>query len=61
MPLSVAARGLRLAEALMKSTAPVTWDEAELLEVSMTSRSGTADAERLGVVPERLAAVLGAA
>jgi NADH dehydrogenase len=44
----------------MKSAAPVTWDEAELLEVSMTARHGTADAERLGVVPKRLAAVLGA-
>ena len=60
VPLGVAARALRLAEALMKSATPVTWDEAELLEVSMTSRHGTADAERLGVVPKRLAAVLGA-
>jgi len=59
VPLGVAARALRLAEALMKSATPVTWDEAELLEVSMTSRHGTADAERLGVVPKRLAAVLG--
>ena len=33
----------------MKSKAPATWDEAELLEVSMTSRHGTADAEALGV------------
>ncbi len=61
VPLAIAARGLRLTEALMKSAAPVTWDEAELLEVPMTSRHGTADAERLGVVPKRLAAVLGAA
>lgn len=59
VPLGIAARGLRLTEALMKSAAPVTWDEAELLEVSMTSRHGTADAERLGVAPKRLAAVLG--
>jgi len=59
LPLGVTARALRLAEALMKSAAPVTWDEAELLEVSMTSRHGTADAERLGVAPKRLAAVLG--
>ncbi len=60
LPLGVTARALRLAEALMKSAAPVTWDEAELLEVSMTSPHGTADAERLGVTPKRLAAVLGA-
>jgi len=60
VPIAMAARALRLTEALMKSAAPVTWDEAELLEVSMTSRHGTADCERLGVAPRRLAAVLGA-
>ena len=59
VPLAVAARGLRLTEALMKSAAPATWDEAELLEVSMTSVDGVAGAERLGVRPKRLAAVLG--
>ncbi len=59
IPLGVTSRALRLAEALATSAAPVTWDEAELLEVSMTSRHGTADAERLGVTPKRLAAVLG--
>jgi uncharacterized protein YbjT (DUF2867 family) len=52
--------GLRTAETLMKSKAPATWDEAELLEVSMTSRHGTADAEQLGVTPRSMAAVLGA-
>ena len=51
---------LRTAEALMKSKAPAVWDEAELLEVSMTSRQGTADAETLGVTPRPMAAVLGA-
>ena len=51
---------LKVAEALMKSKAPATWDEAELLQVSMTSRHGTADAEALGVTPQPLAAVLGA-
>jgi NADH dehydrogenase len=50
---------LRTAEALMKSKTPATWDEAELLEVSMTSRKGTADAEALGVTPRPMAAVLG--
>jgi uncharacterized protein YbjT (DUF2867 family) len=52
---------LRAAETLLKSRAPATWDEAELLQVSMTSRHGTADAEALGVTPRPLAAVLGAA
>ena len=51
---------LRAAEALMKSKAPATWDEAELLEVSMVSRTGTAGAEALGVTPRPMAAVLGA-
>ena len=50
---------LRAAETLMKSKAPATWDEAELLEVSMTSRKGTADAEALGVTPRAMGAVLG--
>jgi hypothetical protein len=31
------------------------------MEITMTSRHGTADAESLGVVPQRMAAVLGAA
>ena len=44
----------------MKSRAPATWDMAEILEVSMTSKSGTRDAEALGVTPQRMAAVLGA-
>jgi uncharacterized protein YbjT (DUF2867 family) len=53
--------GLRSAEALMKSKAPATWDEAELLSVSLTSPTGSADAEALGVSPAPLGAVLGAA
>lgn len=61
LPLGVTSRALRLAEALMKSAAPITWDEAELLEVAMTTPHGTSGAERLGVVPKRLAAVLGTA
>ncbi len=36
-----------------------TWEEAELMEVSMTTPRGTADAEELGVRPKPLAAVLG--
>ena len=37
-----------------------TWEEAELMEVPMTSARGTADAERLGVEPRTMGAVLGA-
>jgi uncharacterized protein YbjT (DUF2867 family) len=61
VPTPVVSRGLRLLEALMGPRAFATWDEAELLEVPMTTRLGTADAERLGVSPQPMAAVLGAA
>ena len=60
VPSPLVRASLRAAETLMKSKAPATWDEAELLEVSMTSRKGTADAEALGVTPRPMAAVLGA-
>ncbi|MBA3747221.1 MAG: NAD(P)H-binding protein [Solirubrobacterales bacterium] len=59
VPTPIVSGGLRLVETLMKSRAPATWDEAELLEVSMTSRHGTTDAESLGVVPRAMAEVLG--
>jgi NADH dehydrogenase len=61
IPERLTKASLRAVEALMKSKAPATWDEAELLQVSMTSRHGTADAEALGVTPQSMAAVLGAA
>jgi uncharacterized protein YbjT (DUF2867 family) len=60
VPIPVVYRGLRLLETVMKTKAPAVWDEAELLEVPMVARRGTADAERLGVRPERMPAVLGA-
>ncbi len=60
-PTSAVYRVLRGVEAMMGSKAPATWDQVELLEVSMTTASGTADAERLGVTPRRMAAVLGVA
>jgi NADH dehydrogenase len=60
VPTPLVSRGLRVVETLMKSRSPATWDEAELLEVSMLSAVGTADAERLGVTPRTMAAVLGA-
>jgi len=59
VPTSVVSRVLRGVEMLMKSRAPATWDEVELLEVSMTSARGTADAEALGVTPRRMEDVLG--
>jgi NADH dehydrogenase len=60
VPLAVVSRSLRTLEALMRSNAFATWDEAELMEVSMTSARGTADVRALGVTPQRMAAVLGA-
>jgi uncharacterized protein YbjT (DUF2867 family) len=35
-----------------------TWEEAELMEIAMTSERGTADAEELGVEPRRMGDVL---
>jgi uncharacterized protein YbjT (DUF2867 family) len=59
IPISVVRRILKATELLMGPAAPATWDEAELLEIPMTSRHGTADAERLGVLPKSMRAVLG--
>jgi uncharacterized protein YbjT (DUF2867 family) len=60
VPSPIVRRGLRLVELLMGPTAFATWDEAELLEVPLLTRHGTTDAERLGVEPQRMQAVLGA-
>jgi uncharacterized protein YbjT (DUF2867 family) len=60
VPLAVVSRSLRTLEALMRSKAFATWDEAELMEVTMTTARGTADAQALGVTPRRMSSVLGA-
>ncbi len=60
VPAPLVCRVLRAGETLLKSRAPATWDEAELLEVSLTSAGGTRDANGLGVTPRSMAAVLGA-
>jgi NADH dehydrogenase len=59
IPTSAVRRLLKLIELLTGPAAFATWDEAELLEVPMISPSGTADAERLGVQPKAMRAVLG--
>jgi NADH dehydrogenase len=59
LPTPIVSRVLRALERVSGAGAPVTWDEAELLEASMISAAATADAERLGVSPERMEAVLG--
>jgi uncharacterized protein YbjT (DUF2867 family) len=58
VPTSVVSRALRLLEATTGTRAFATWDEAELMEVSMISSRGAADAERLGVTPEPMRAIL---
>jgi uncharacterized protein YbjT (DUF2867 family) len=50
---------LRGYETLTGPAALATWDEAELLAVTMRTERGTADAEALGVRPLSLVAVLG--
>jgi NADH dehydrogenase len=60
VPLAVVSRSLRTLEALMRSKAFATWDEAELMEVTMLAAHGTADAQALGVTPRPMASVLGA-
>jgi uncharacterized protein YbjT (DUF2867 family) len=59
VPTPLVSRGLRLLERAFGSGAFATWDEAELMEVAMTSVRGSADAEALGVTPQRMGAVLG--
>jgi NADH dehydrogenase len=59
VPAPLVSRVLRLAETLLGARAPATPDEAELLEVSMTSARGAADAIALGVAPRTMSAVLG--
>jgi uncharacterized protein YbjT (DUF2867 family) len=58
VPTPIVSRTLRLLESVAGTRAPATWDEAELMEVPMTSTRGTADAERLGVYPQPMGAIL---
>jgi hypothetical protein len=53
-------RALGLIERLAGPAAFATWDEAQLLQIPMTSPRGSADAQRLGVTPRPMSAVLGA-
>ncbi len=58
IPTPMVSRTLRLVERAMRTSTPITWDEAELLEANMVAKSGTADAQTLGVTPQPIAAVL---
>jgi NADH dehydrogenase len=59
LPIALVRPSLKLVELLTGPTAFATWDEAELLEVPLLARGGTADAEALGVTPKAMRAVLG--
>jgi uncharacterized protein YbjT (DUF2867 family) len=58
IPLPVVRSGLIAMRSLFGEAVFATWEEAELMEVSMTSERGTADAEELGVEPRRMGDVL---
>jgi NADH dehydrogenase len=60
IPTPVVSRALRLLQSVGGQRTFATWEEVELLEVSMISQRGAADAEGLGVVPEPMSAVLAA-
>ena len=60
VPLPVVRASLKVAQAFAGPSVFATWDEAELMELSMTTPKGTADAESLGVRPLPMGAVLGA-
>jgi uncharacterized protein YbjT (DUF2867 family) len=63
IPTPMVSRALRLVERAMHASpggqAPITWDEAELLEANMVAKDGIADVQTLGLTPEQMAAVLG--
>ncbi len=58
LPLPLVRAGLIAIRSLFGEAVFATWEEAELMEVSMLSRRGTADAEELGVEPRRMGDVL---
>ena len=59
VPLPLVRASLRAVELIAGSAAFATWEEAELMEVPMTTERGTADAETLGVEPRPMDDVLG--
>jgi uncharacterized protein YbjT (DUF2867 family) len=59
VPLPFVRRGLRAVEAVAGDQSFAVWEEAELMEIPMTTPRGTADAEALGVSPRRMREVLG--
>lgn len=58
LPLPLVRAGLIALRSIFGEAVFATWEEAELMEVSMLSERGTADAEELGVTPRKMADVL---
>jgi len=58
LPLPLVRAGLIATRSVFGEAVFATWEEAELMEVSMLSERGTADAEELGVEPRRMGDVL---
>jgi NADH dehydrogenase len=58
MPLPLVRAGLIGLRSVFGEAVFATWEEAELMEVSMISEEGTGDAQALGVEPRRMGDVL---
>ncbi len=58
LPLPLIRSSLIAIRSVFGESVFATWEEAELMEVPMTSERGTADAEALGVEPKRMGDVL---
>jgi uncharacterized protein YbjT (DUF2867 family) len=58
LPLGLVRAGLIGMRSVLGESVFATWEEAELMEVSMTTEKGTADAKALGVEPRRMSDVL---
>ena len=60
VPLPLVRSGLIWLRRLVGENAFATWEEAELMEIPMTTARGTSDAEALGVEPLAMREALGA-
>ncbi len=58
VPLGLVRSGLIALRSVFGEGVFATWEEAELMEVSMVSERGSADAQALGVVPRTMSDVL---
>ncbi|HEX7058237.1 MAG TPA: NAD(P)H-binding protein [Solirubrobacterales bacterium] len=58
LPLPLVRSGLMAIRSVFGESVFATWEEAELMEVPMTSERGTADAQELGIEPKAMADVL---